>query len=247
MLIKDGIFLKELFTNNLLSELRGQEIATFNPKTKNVKESNSQKLFDFEVHGNSDNQILKPCIKKKSKDSQQSKKTIRSFWTTFLKPQLSTNLLTKNSDVYKLLLTHREFSLKDIREVADHFIKKEGEIGFYKVKEFYNELMKMLARNKNPNFNKYTSRLSNWCLPILSTNLFSLPNQEEIPRDGPLQALYTLKSVNQEPSTITIPLEHYHELQACWLKYHQNETKVEFSSNTTIQQDVKTEEGEESE
>lgn len=243
MLIKDGIFLKDLFAKNLLSDLRSQEIIAFNSKTKNVKEFNSQKLFNFEVHGNRDNQILKPCIKKKSKDSQQSKKTIRSFWTSFLKPQLSANLSTKNSDVYKLLLSHREFSLKDIREVADHFIKKEAEIGFHKVKEFYNELVKILARNKNPNFNKYTSRLSNWCLPILSTNLFSLPIQGEMPRDGPLQAPYPIKSAIQGPSTITIPLEYYNELQACWLKYHQNQTKAEFDSNTTKQQEVKIEEG----
>lgn len=240
MLIHNGTFLKESFTNKIFLDHKEQEIASLNPKNRNLKKCETQELFDLEVLRNSENKILKPSIKKKSKDYQQSKKTIRSFWASFLKPQLSSCLLTKQSDVYKLLLSHREFSLKDIREVADHFIKKEGDIGLIKVKEFYSELMKILARNKNPNFSKYTSRLSNWCLPILQSNLFSLPIQEKIATSGHSIEPYPLEYPNQHYQTITIPLEHYKELQAFWLKHHHNLTKIEFEANTT-KHEVKTE------
>lgn len=244
MLIKDGIFLNDVFKNKLLTDLPGQEIGSLTTKPRNLKKSNSEKLFDFEDQGNNKTKILKPLIKKESRDYQQSKKTIRSFWTSFLKPQLSTNLLTKNSDVYKLILGRREFSLKDIREVSDHFIKNEGVRGFLKVREFYFELMKILDRNKNPKFDKYALRLSNWCLPITSTNITSLASSEGLPSLASSQDHQTIEYPIQEHSTITIPLEHYKELQACWLKYHQEETKTEVEANIS-NQDVKTEEGDE--
>lgn len=240
MLIQDGTFLKESFTNKIFSDHKGQENASPSPKNRNLKKCETQEVFDLEVLRNSENKILKTSIKKKSKDYQQSKKTIRSFWTSFLKPQLSSCLLTKNSDAFKLLLSHREFSLKVIREVADHFIKKEGEIGLNKVRSFYTELVKILARNKNPNFSKYTSRLSNWCLPILQSNPFSLSIQDRIPASDLSNEPYPLQYLNRNYQTITIPLEHYKELQACWLKHHHNLMKIEFEANTT-KHEVKTE------
>lgn len=241
MIFKDAFILNEEFKNKLFSDLPGQENSSLTSKIRNLKNSKTKQVFDFEDQRFSKSEILAPSIKKESKGYQKSKKTIRSFWTTFLKPQLSTNLLTKNSDVYKFLLGHREFSLKDIREVSDHFIKKEGETGFLKVKDFYNELMKILARNKNPNFNKYTLRLSNWCLPIISINNSSLSHSDKITSNSPSQILIPIEYVNQENLTITIPLEHYKELQACWLKCHQNQNKDGIESNSA-KQEVKAEE-----
>lgn len=241
MIIKDALFLNEKFKNKLFADLPGQENSSLTSKIRNLENSKTKEVFDFEDQRFSKNEILTPSIKKESKGCQQSKKTIRSFWTTFLKPQLSTNLLTKNSDVYKFLLRHREFSLKDIREVSDHFIKKEGETGFLKVKDFYKELMMILVRNKNPNFNKYTLRLSNWCLPIISINHYNLSLSDKITNSSHSQIQVPIEYANQENLTITIPLEHYKELQACWLRCHQNKNRDEIESILT-KHEVKAEE-----
>lgn len=240
MIIKDCLFLDEAFKNKLLTDLSEQEISSFSLKTINLGNSKTKKDFDFEDETYCKSEILNPSIKKKSKDYQQSKKTIRSFWTTFLKPQLSTNLLTKDSDVYKLLLGKREFSLKIIKEVSDHFIKKEGEIGFLKVKEFYNELMNILTRNTNPGFSKYAQRLSNWCLPIITANLHSLSLTDRIISNNPSNIHFPINYVTQENLTITIPLDHYKELQACWVKYHQNQN-TDLIGTSSIKQEVKAE------
>lgn len=232
--------MNQSFKNKLLADLSEQEINSFPSKTRNFKNLKTGEDFDSGDQRFSQSEILNPSIKKKSKDYQLSKKTIRSFWTTFLKPQLSTNLLTKNSDVYKLLLGQKEFSLKIIKEVSDHFIKKEGQIGFLKVKEFYNELMNILARNKNPNFSKYALRLSNWCLPIVSTQLHSLPLTNKIINNNLSNSQFPIKFPTQENLTITIPLDHYKELQACWLKCHQNHKSESIEANLT-KQEVKAE------